>query len=584
MLDEWYQYSMNVELLHKEKVTIIDNYYSNFPKRTAQMLKANTKFILSDKRVRTAFRNRDKEALTKVANRYYMYTNSLFANSGVVHNYILPDGTRFHRSHKPSMGSSNSYRPMVETAVESGQPVSGIEKCKNGLMFRHIQPVKEKGKIIGFLEAGVSVSFFAKRVNSIAGIKTIIMLDGKEGGETVKHMHDKPHELGSHVIIFNNTGLNFVEFIKEFNHSEKINYIKLGDKQFEVLKEFELNNYKGENIGSYLFFAERSILHGWFAKHLIVVCVIVSIGTIIVIFLIRNGFMKSISELESEHKKTLNELVIINASLEDRVKEELELSRQKDQIINQQKQVADMGQMLSAVSHHWRQPINAIGLYVQDLMEAYKSSELDEEYIKDFEKNNMGLLQQLSESIDMYRSYYQPSRETEEFLMSDVICDIGGILHSKLQAEGIELLFAANCGTMNFDYMKLEEIKQCRCEQSKVKGPKNEFKQSVLNVFFNAIDSLKEKYPEDAKGAYIKGYVGEDADELVFRITDNGIGIPADVIDDVFNPFFTTKEAGQGTGLGLYMAKTIIERHMCGMLIVKCENGETIFEMRLPKA
>ncbi len=78
--------------------------------------------------------------------------------------------------------------------------------------------------------------------------------------------------------------------------------------------------------------------------------------------------------------------------------------------------------------------------------------------------------------------------------------------------------------------------------------------------------------------------MGEEDGVLVFRITDNGIGIPDDVIDAVFNPFFTTKDVGHGTGLGLYMAKTIIERYMGGILTAKCENGETIFEIRLPKA
>ncbi len=229
--------------------------------------------------------------------------------------------------------------------------------------------------------------FFAKRLESIADIKTMILINFDEDGEVLHHSHDKPHAEGSHIALYNNTGLDFNKFLSDFKHNKKINYVDLDNRKFEVIKEFDLKDFRGEVIGNYLFFfSERSILHSWFGKHMIIIFILASVGTLVLIFMIRNGFIKSIAELEINHSKAVSELVLTNASLEDRVHEELELNRQKDQIINQQKQVADMGEMLSAVSHHWRQPINAIGLYVQDLIEAYRSGELDEEYIKDFEK------------------------------------------------------------------------------------------------------------------------------------------------------------------------------------------------------
>jgi len=578
--DTWYQYSMSVELLHREQVNIIENYYNSFPRRTLQMLKANVNFIKSDKEIIKALKNRDAAALGVVADRYYAYTDSVFSKSGILHNFILPDGTVLYRSHKPDMEGSNiSKRRMIAEVIKTRKPVSGVELCNNGLYFRHVQPVEHMGELIGFIEAGVDVSFFAKRLENIAGIKTIIILDkdyanvDSAGLETI----------GAYAQYLNNTGMKFSRFIEEFRNKKGISYVKLDNKSFEIIKQFSLTSFNGGKMGDYVFFAERSILHSWFTKHLLFVMAFAIFGSILLIIIIRKGFISSISELESAHKEVLNELVVTNSSLEERITEELEQSRQKDLIINQQHKVADMGQMLSAVSHHWRQPINAIGLYIQDLMDAYKSNELDENYIKEFEKNNMELLQKLSDSIDTYRSFYKPSNKSEEFLLSDVVCDIGSVLQSNLQAEGIDFLFSAKCGNMDFGFIQIDEVNKYTCEHSRVRGPLGEFRQAVLNIFLNAIDSVKEKYPNHDHQGVIKAYVGEDGAELIFRVTDNGLGISDEVADKIFNPFFSTKEEGQGTGLGLYMSKTIVERHMGGILTGKTENGETTFEMRLHK-
>lgn len=161
ILDEWLQYSMNVELLHKEKVTVVDNYYNNFPRRTVQLLKANTKFILSDKEIKSAFIRRDKETLSKLANRYYSYTNSLFAKSGVLHNFILPDGTILHRSHKPSMSGQNiADRGMVKLALATKNSVNGIEKCRNGLFFQTCRTCYSRGEADRFSRIGCQCQFF----------------------------------------------------------------------------------------------------------------------------------------------------------------------------------------------------------------------------------------------------------------------------------------------------------------------------------------------------------------------------------------------------------------------------------------
>lgn len=573
--EEWFQYSMNVELLHKEQIQIVETYYDNFPMRTAAMLAASSKFISSDIEVRKAFRSGDTERLGSLVSRYFSYMDSVFARSGVLINFISPDGTALYRAHAPNIsGDDLTQRGMVKQVLETRKAVSGIEMGRFGVYLRNIQPVAD----IGFIECGVHISFFAKRMDNIAGIKTLILLDTKYASL----FRGMLPSIGDTTQYYNNTGLPILEFMTKYRE-EKKGYVQIGDKNFDIVKEFNLIDYKGEKIGEYIFFAERSILHAWFKTHTIIVIILGLLGIVFIIFVVRNGFMKSIAELEEEHTKVMGELKIINAELEDRIQDELQHSREKDQIINQQQKVADMGQMLSAVSHHWRQPINAIGLYVQDILDAYHAGELNEQYLKEFEENNMALLNNLSDSIDMYKSFYKPTQGDCEILVPDVICDIGQLIDSNLQAERIVLLFAADCTDKSFDYRKLTQIDKCECKSLLVRGPINEFKQSLLNIILNAVDAIRERMLSEELRGQIRIKISEDDENVFIRIANNGVDIKEEDMDRIFNPFFSTKDEGKGQGLGLYMSKTIIEKYMGGSLTAESSDNETAFSIRLPK-
>lgn len=579
MIEQWYQYNRNAELLHKDQKSIIENYYENFPMRILIMMNNSAKFLLKDKEIAYAFAERDRDKLEDLTGRYYSYMNMMFSKSGLIINYIDPDGNVIYRAQSPDQfGDSILSRPMITQAVSERKPLKGVEMGRNGLFLRHIEPVAYNGTFIGFIETGVHLSFFTKRINNIAGIKTILLIDKKQAS----YYKGSFPSVGDVFQYCNNTGLNLDEFMSNFRSDKAINYMTIHGTDFEIIKEFELKDFKGEKIGEYIFFAERSGLHSWFYKHFMYMAIIGIIGIIIVSYIIRNGFVKSIEELEKEHKQVLNELVLTNASLEERVNEEVEANRDKDIIINQQKKVEDMGQMLSALSHHWRQPINAVGLYIQDIMDAYRSGELDEEYLEEFENVSIGLLRNLSDSIDTYKSFYKPSSANEIIQVTSLLKEIATMLDASMDAHGISMYLAVDCSDIKFGYKKLEKIENCGCETLRVKGPVNEFKQSILNIIFNSIGAIKEEYSGESSGE-IKLYVVEHDEELTLDIIDNGVGISEKDIDKVFNPFFTTKDEGQGVGLGLYVAKTVIERHMGGKLTVTSYKNETSFRITLKK-
>jgi signal transduction histidine kinase len=111
-------------------------------------------------------------------------------------------------------------------------------------------------------------------------------------------------------------------------------------------------------------------------------------------------------------------------------------------------------------------------------------------------------------------------------------------------------------------------------EELVIYGMKNEFSQVLLNVINNAKDALTQN---EGKKPFIRIAAKSHADKVEITIEDNGGGIPIEILPRVFDPYFTTREEGKGTGIGLYMSKMIIEEHMNGLLSAQNSNEGAIF-------
>jgi len=241
------------------------------------------------------------------------------------------------------------------------------------------------------------------------------------------------------------------------------------------------------------------------------------------------------------------------ASLESRVAEEIEKRLEKEKLLVYQSKMAMMGEMIGAIAHQWRQPLNALGIAVQDVLSAYEFDELDESYIRDFEVKNMSIIYKMSQTIDDFRNFFRPDKQKKSFSLEQAVCGALGIMLAQLKSSFIDV---------EFDDSR-EHI---------IYGYQNEFEQAVLIMISNAKDALLESKTKTPK---IKIAVGDMDDGAVFvSIEDNGGGVPKEIMDRVFEPYFTTKEQGKGTGIGLYMAKEIIERQMGGEISVQnSDNG-----------
>ncbi|MBF0343115.1 MAG: PAS domain S-box protein [Nitrospirae bacterium] len=288
------------------------------------------------------------------------------------------------------------------------------------------------------------------------------------------------------------------------------------------------------------------------------------------------GLCIDISQLKSA-EAALNEktrqLKDLTNHLNSRVKEEIEKGRQKEQLLIQQSKMAAMGEMIGAIAHQWRQPLNAISVLLFDVKDAYDFGELDGVYLERSCQKAHRQLQFMSHTIDDFRDFFKPTKEKIVFNVTASIRDVLSIISHQ---------FSNN--TINLNIQTTHENEQDAPPLS-VYGYPNEFKQVIINIFNNAKDAIIEKRRLINRDSIEEGNIDiviSCTNEMVFiEITDNGPGIPPALKYKIFEPYFTTKQDSNGTGIGLYMSKVIIEDNMNGRLYTNDSPSGASFTIEL---
>jgi len=240
----------------------------------------------------------------------------------------------------------------------------------------------------------------------------------------------------------------------------------------------------------------------------------------------------------SERKK-------LEENLEARVEEELAKRQLQTKILTQQSKMAAMGEMVGAIAHQWKQPLNALALIVQDIREAFREGELDEKYVNQSVKDSIELIRHMSKTVDDFRNFFRPDKTIESFSIANIIDQVLSILSAQLKEKGISVKITE-------DATNIEAL-----------GYPNEFKQVILNIINNAKDALLENKIENP---LIEIEICNKNKRPAVCIKDNAGGIPQEFLERIFEPYFTTKSEEKGTGIGLSMSKTIIEESMQGSL------------------
>ncbi|MDV6237061.1 PAS domain S-box protein [Leptospira ellisii] len=263
---------------------------------------------------------------------------------------------------------------------------------------------------------------------------------------------------------------------------------------------------------------------------------------------------------ENELREKTNALEELNRSLEARVESEIASKREQEKTMIVRSRLADMGEMIGNIAHQWRQPLNAIGLLVQDVDYVFASGGLDEKYLSQNTKKIMELLEQMSATIDDFRNYFRPNKTKERFSLKTVINKTISLIGESLKNQNIRIYFEPE-------------------EDYEVFGFPNEFSQVILNVLGNSRDAISENKPGDPE---IRAEIRKEGDLKVVLLSDNGGGIAPEILEKLFQPYFTTKDQGKGTGIGLYMSKSIIENNMGGRIQARNYGGGALIRIELP--
>ncbi|PLX68815.1 MAG: hypothetical protein C0603_06605 [Denitrovibrio sp.] len=301
------------------------------------------------------------------------------------------------------------------------------------------------------------------------------------------------------------------------------------------------------------------------------------------IFKISDENLVTIYHDSTELMKTNEELNILNKSLQSQVQSEISKNRRTEELLHHQKKLADMGRMINSIAHHWRQPLNALGLYIQDVNDSFTSGDLNEEYLIEFQNDCMLMIENLSNTIDEFRLFFKPHDQEDSFDIIHEIITIISLSQSQYISHNITLQLTCTCEYKTFACGNAIETPDCDYHLTKIKGFRSEFKQVMLNIINNSMDAIEEKKKE--MGNY-SGNIHIDLqgnkDKVTISISDNGGGINEEIKDKIFDPYFSTRDEGKGTGLGLYMSKTIIEEFMDGKIEFENINGGTVFKILLP--
>jgi len=235
------------------------------------------------------------------------------------------------------------------------------------------------------------------------------------------------------------------------------------------------------------------------------------------------------------------------AKIPKKLFDELEINQK---MLIQQSKVAAMGEMTSMLAHQWRQPLNTISVLFQEIEIKRSMSILSDEEFQMLSEKIKSTLLHMSETIDNFRDFFKPKKGKNKFNLIQVIHDAYNILEMKLNKNDIF-----------YEVIISPEILE---EELIFDSYEGEFKQVLVSIINNAIEAIE--LQTQKKEYFIKTYIKHDDDNYILSIEDNAGGIKAEILENIFQPYLSTKFEQNGTGLGLYMSKMIVENSLHGKL------------------
>ncbi|MCT7587829.1 sensor histidine kinase [Aliarcobacter butzleri] len=322
-------------------------------------------------------------------------------------------------------------------------------------------------------------------------------------------------------------------------HLQKLSNTEIVDKTLEI--KIKLHEEEEKKFKKFLFTATGVIL------------IFMILFTFLMLSIIRDVIKKYKKQVQNRE----NALESLNQNLSLKVQQGIEQAKQKDKKILEQAKLARIGSMISMIAHQWRQPLSQLSGILMELETTTRFKKVDNNYILNAIDKSDKMIEFMSNTIDDFRNFYKPDKKKEDFYVSNACKKAINIIDATLENLGINLIL---------------DIK----DDKKIFGYPTEFSQVILNIISNAKDILIER---NIKNPKIEINIESKGVLSIITIKDNAGGIEEKNLEQIFDPYYSTKDSSKGTGLGLYISKLIIERNMGGDLSVSNNSEGAVFKI-----
>ncbi len=246
----------------------------------------------------------------------------------------------------------------------------------------------------------------------------------------------------------------------------------------------------------------------------------------------------------------------INRRLQERVKVEVEHNLEKERLLQEQAKLASLGEMVGVIAHQWRQPLNTLGIHIQNLQYDYADGKIDEAYIRHFVEKSKQTMRFMNQTIDDFRNFFKQERERKNFYVKEAIERTVAMQTPLIRRLNVEIEYLGE------DFM--------------IYGQTGELQQVILTLLSNALEEFQIRQIKMPR-------IRIELDRPFVRFRDNAGGIAPEIQSRIFDAYFTTKKGQGGSGIGLYIAKLIVERHFGGKIHFESAEGWTEFVIEFPE-
>lgn len=222
--------------------------------------------------------------------------------------------------------------------------------------------------------------------------------------------------------------------------------------------------------------------------------------------------------------------------------------KRKEALLAEQTKLAAMGEMIGNIAHQWRQPLNIISVISSGTRLKKEMDLLTDDMLVDALKTISETTEHLSNTIDVFKDFLKENKEKSLFNLSQNIMNNISLIDTILNENEIEIDLDLDDSIYIYNFA-------------------NEFSQAFINILHNASDAIAFKLKKGSL-KIIKITTKQLDGHAIIEIADNAGGINSEIINKIFEPYFTTKHKFQGTGLGLYMTHKIIQESMKGKINV----------------